>query len=439
MSPERGRDADRPPLRGPSGLRGWRLPARVVRPVLLVDAAAAGLLAAGLVHGPLPTPDELGFAAAVLLLAVVHAEASVRVERERRRLGEAEQVDLSAVWTFAGALVLPGAYAALVAVVVVFHLWARVWRPSVPLHRQVHAAAAVALACMVTAAVLDGVDPGPGPAHHELWVLLTAVLTFTAVSTVLTAVAPADRPRLAMILARRDEHVLEFGLRCLGALAAVALTTSPWTVLFVLPPLFALLRAVLIRPLVTAASTDGKTGLLNAPAWYAEADRILRSPGACGVLVVDLDHFKAVNDTHGHVVGDRVLAAVAAVLRDGVRGHDVVGRLGGEEFVVLPLAATYGTRSVELEVVAERIRARVAALSVEVDPPSGPIVISDLTVSVGGAVAPPAGTDLVTLLQTADAALYAAKDAGRDRVRIRVAPPARQVRVPSAEGGAVPE
>jgi diguanylate cyclase (GGDEF)-like protein len=148
--------------------------------------------------------------------------------------------------------------------------------------------------------------------------------------------------------------------------------------------------------------------------------------------VLDLDHFKAVNDTYGHVVGDRVLAAAADALRRMVRAHDLVGRLGGEEFVVLLRRAAYGERSVELEaveleVVAERIRAHVADLRLEVPAPDGTLMVADLSVSIGGAVAGPDGCDLAALLHTADTALYAAKRAGRNTVRIAVASSAQPV------------
>jgi diguanylate cyclase (GGDEF)-like protein len=151
------------------------------------------------------------------------------------------------------------------------------------------------------------------------------------------------------------------------------------------------------------------------------------------VLVLDLDHFKAVNDTHGHLAGDQVLAAVAGAVRAEVRERDLVGRFGGEEFVVL-LAGPAAGAAAELEAVAERIRSRVADLRVEIPTPDGPLTVSGLTVSIGGAVAPAEGADLRTLLQIGDTALYAAKRDGRNAVRIGT-PPASTPPVASRQGG----
>jgi len=157
--------------------------------------------------------------------------------------------------------------------------------------------------------------------------------------------------------------------------------------------------------------TDLLTGLHNSRhvqehlTTCAAAARRHRHPLA--VLLVDVDHFKLVNDTVGHLGGDRVLQAVAGALEASVRTEDLVGRWGGEEFLlVLP-----HTTPEAAQVLAERLRATVAALEVEVDGVPVPV-----TVSVGGAggVGPVEG-DLLTL---ADRQLYAAKDAGRDRVHI---------------------
>jgi diguanylate cyclase (GGDEF)-like protein len=421
-----------PGARAPWHWPVWRSPPRQLAAVLLVEVTAVVLLVDSLLTGGAPDGEQLWTAAVLVALGVVCTEASVGVERERQRLHGAGHVDLSSATTFAAVLVLPAGYAAVIGAAGVLHLWARAWHRSVPLHRHLLTVATVVLACLATRAVLDLVDPGAGRAEHPLWVLLLGMAVFALLNAGLVAVVVAVSTPSALrpvLHAWRDDHLLELGALCMGALAAIAVASSPWLVLAVLPPLLVVLRAVLVRPLEVAASTDGKTGLLTASAWFAAAERVLHGPRerAAGVLLLDLDHFKAVNDTHGHVVGDRVLAAVADALRHEVRAHDLVGRFGGEEFVVLPRRTPYGARSVELEsveleVVAERIRARVAQLQVAVSAVGGePVTISGLSISIGGAVAPADGADLAALLQAADDALYAAKRAGRNAVRIDVA------------------
>lgn len=148
-------------------------------------------------------------------------------------------------------------------------------------------------------------------------------------------------------------------------------------------------------------SLDALSQLLNRPTWMARAEARWRREGAQAgtVLMVDIDHFKAVNDTHGHDAGDRVIEAVAGVLLAQTREADLVGRLGGEEFAVLVEGDPVVARDV-----AERIRAGVAALA----PASGPV-----TVSVGVAGAAPT---LDQAVKAADRRLYEAKTAGRNRV-----------------------
>jgi diguanylate cyclase (GGDEF)-like protein len=164
--------------------------------------------------------------------------------------------------------------------------------------------------------------------------------------------------------------------------------------------------------LADMAARDGLTGLFNARYVHErlelDMEEAAQAPLAC--LLVDIDHFKKINDTHGHPCGDAVLVAVASAMRRSVRRVDSVGRLGGEEFLVI-LPDTPATRAT---IVAERIREAVAAEAVEQDGKS-----VRATVSVGVVTYPADGlTDRATLLKAADSALYAAKRAGRNRVMI---------------------
>ena len=166
----------------------------------------------------------------------------------------------------------------------------------------------------------------------------------------------------------------------------------------------ALLIAVL-RQIATAA-TDTRTGLLTHDAWQPAARRALAQSASCALLLIDVDHLKRVNDTHGHLVGDRLIAAVAAQVRDVVGTRGIAGRFGGDEFVAL-LPNVSDTSAVRH---AEELRLHVATLPL----PTGSR--TRLTVSIGLTLTTPGG-DLADALWRADTALYAAKAAGRNTVR----------------------
>ena len=137
----------------------------------------------------------------------------------------------------------------------------------------------------------------------------------------------------------------------------------------------------------------------------AKLDELARYSWPCGVLLVDIDRFKSINDTHGHAVGDLVLQMVARTLALGVRGLDVVGRWGGEEFLVIVTNPT----SRALFTIGNRMRALVEASDLH-----EPVALS-VTVSVGAVVARP-GESAADLLRRADENLYRAKSSGRNRV-----------------------
>jgi diguanylate cyclase (GGDEF)-like protein len=163
--------------------------------------------------------------------------------------------------------------------------------------------------------------------------------------------------------------------------------------------------------LLTLATIDPLTGALNRRSFFERGASTLeqarRRPQPLSVLMIDADRFKQINDQHGHATGDAVLQALAATLRAGTRGSDLVGRLGGEEFAVLLAEADQASA----RLTAERLRAAVAALRVERD---GAVI--HFTVSIGLALVAPADTMLDIALARADAALYIAKESGRDRI-----------------------
>ncbi len=167
----------------------------------------------------------------------------------------------------------------------------------------------------------------------------------------------------------------------------------------------ALTNAWLLARLERSASTDGLTGVANRRMFdetlAREVARATRSGDRLSLLMLDVDHFKRLNDTYGHQAGDEALQAVAASLADSVRLGDLVARYGGEEFAVL-LPGLDGEHAMQA---AERLRGVVAGSGTE----------APVTVSAGVATYPDDARDPLTLVEAADAALYASKRAGRDR------------------------
>ncbi len=414
----------------------WQVPGPVLGAVLTVEVAAVLLVARLVLFSGVPIGDAWRLAATILGLGLLQAEIVAGVERVRRRIGEALHVDLSSVWTFAAALLLPPVLAAGIAVVLQLHLWRRSWYPRVPLYRQLFSIATIVLACLAAGGVARLTRPGDPAVLSGLGLgtIALALLTYAVVNTALVAgaiIMSSPQPDIAAAVGEWDDNALELATLSLGALTAVGLVVNPFLVVFSLPAVLLLHRAVLVRHLQEAVNTDDKTGLLTAAAWHTRAELELTRPGAApsAVLVMDLDHFKDVNDHHGHVAGDIVLGAVADGLAGEVRDHDLVGRFGGEEFVVL-LAGVDGSGGDDVLAIAERIRLRVTALRVEIPTPDGPLTVAGLTASIGAAVHPIHGEDVSALLQAADAALYVAKRAGRNTVRLAALPPTDVVSAP---------
>ena len=174
----------------------------------------------------------------------------------------------------------------------------------------------------------------------------------------------------------------------------------------------ALKNSELVEQLHSAATTDELTGLLNRRALEerleAEISRSLRHQLHTSVLLLDLDRFKIVNDTMGHAAGDRLLVQVGSVLRRQCRALDVVGRLGGDEFlVILPM-----TKPVEAQVFVARVQSSLREIE-KTNPEFGAC-----TLSMGIAESPHHGTTVSSVLAAADNALYRAKRGGRNTVEV---------------------
>jgi two-component system cell cycle response regulator len=165
------------------------------------------------------------------------------------------------------------------------------------------------------------------------------------------------------------------------------------------------LRAEFDRSLELAV-TDGLTGLRNRRYVFRHLESLLRAGTACGVLMIDVDRFKPLNDYYGHAAGDAALREVAARLKEHVRASDVVARYGGEEFLVV----MSGAGPEETSVIAERLRAAIGDRPIDLGQARLPV-----TVSVGSALSVK-NTEAEALIAAADTAMYRAKALGRNRV-----------------------
>ncbi|MFG1945497.1 GGDEF domain-containing protein [Nonomuraea sp. NPDC048826] len=345
-----------------------------------------------------------------------------------RRLGMPAGVsrDLLSAWWLPVALLLPPVYALLAPIVLQTLLQVRV--RAALLHRRVFSAAAIGLAGCAASFLFRGLAPHAWPLKggdgSVVMLAVLAAVVFSLINTALIAIAAhTANPDAGWreVLWDRESVTLDVVELCLGVMVTVGCGLHPILLVLALPPVVLLQRSLLHAQLQAAARTDAKTGLLNAAAWHREADteivRARRTGETLAILIIDIDHFKRVNDAYGHLAGDQVLISVAEVLRSQLRDYDLVGRFGGEEFVVLlPGADLHEARTV-----AERLRARIGRMSVAADE-----AFITVTVSAGVALMTTHGDDLIELLAAADLALYRAKELGRNRVCVPVAPPRLQ-------------
>jgi diguanylate cyclase (GGDEF)-like protein len=408
--------------------------------VFLIGVEALAILATvWVVIAHSVTSRELTNFAVIVAAGVVVAEASRQVERLRRRFSDTLHVNLSSVWILAAALSTAPSLAVATSVVLYGHMWLRSWRRITGMHayRVMFSASNAVLSCLAAAAVAVWLAPGSVldivQPVNLLWILLV-IATFSVVNSGLAAIAIAllqgDRS-FAGLVGSWQENSIEYAAQCMGLLAATLLAWRPLLLVLVFLPLYVLHRSVLIRQLEHAATTDEKTGLLNATSWQtlasSELHRAERHGMELGLLMVDLDHFKLVNERYGHLVGDQVLRAVADAMREEVRDYDLCGRFGGEEFVLL-LPDTGLTRAVE---VGNRICARIRGVNVEQEGTAAPLDGLMLSASIGVATYPDAGKELDEILLAADNAMFAAKDSGRNQVRAVMPSRAAERRAPS--------
>jgi diguanylate cyclase (GGDEF)-like protein len=399
----------------------WQLPGPLRGYVAAVPVAALAIAGFAAVHTTWHLTDLLKF---LLLLA---CGLSSVVATPRIPYAENHTVkDFITVWVLPVAVLLPPVYA-LIMPIPLFAL-TQLHHPGV-LFRRMFSGAAIGLAYSAGSlafrafpASFAGSTLGTGT-HAITWVV--AVIVCEVIGgrghqfLILGAIKLSDPSvRLTRVEFDREAMLGAFAEFDLAVLITVVIAANPLFAILAVPTVLLARRFMMHAPLLEQSRVDAKTGLLNASTWEREAaievDRAVRTHAPLAVALIDIDHFKRVNDTYGHLAGDRALKAVTQELRNHLRGYDLAGRFGGEEFVLLlPQATGHDARNV-----AERLRTHIAGMVTPVDDEPDCATFVTLTISIGVAALDGANRKLSDLLATADTALYQAKQTGRNKTHV---------------------
>jgi len=399
----------------------WSLPRWLLAVVLTVVAADLGSIGIAASFTRITAHD-------LALFGLLLGCTALAVELTRKAGEQGGMIkDVQGVWELPVAILLPPLYALVIPIARIALTQLRVRRA--PLYRRVFTGAAVGLsygAASVTFHSLSGLvsqDAGGTLGRGTVWTLLVmvsvlvkSVLNKTMIMTAVKGSDPAASIRTQVF--SREPLYNDVAEICIGVLVTYGVAGNPVLALVALPVVTLLQRSLRHVQLVNDARADSKTGLLNAATWdresAAELARAIRTRTPMAIALLDIDKFKVINDSYGHMVGDEVIKEIAHTLNDLLRDYDRAGRFGGEEFALL----LPQTRAVDAFRIAERVRANIAGLSIIAPGSTGGERVH-VTVSIGVA-ALDSGSErkLAELMATADAALYRAKAGGRDQVQM---------------------
>jgi diguanylate cyclase (GGDEF)-like protein len=396
----------------------WKEPNWLVGLVILVVAADLAVLGASAAVVRFSAYD-------LVLFGLLLGGVAVTVELTRSAGEKGGLIkDIYGAWNLPAGLLLPPVYVLVISIVQYTLIQLRIRRGLI--YRRAYSAATSGLSFVIAGVVLRAM-PGltffghKTPTLHDLfWVLAVMVAAVTGVIVIkifMIAAVKGSDPAVSIreMFFTRENMYNDFAEQCIGVMVTFGAAANVFLAPIALPVVALLQRSLRHAQLLTASRTDAKTGLLNARTWESEAEaevaRAVRARMALAVAVLDIDWFKRVNDTYGHLFGDEVLKDIARCLPGVLREYDSAGRFGGEEFVLL----LPHTRAVDAFRIADRVRDHISGLSLHTS--DGQSV--QVTVSVGVA-ALDAGScrELTDLLAAADAALYRAKRDGRNQVQM---------------------
>ncbi len=400
----------------------WQLPLVLRSYVGAVPLAALALTAFATSQTVWTGADLMKF-----LLLLVCGMVSVAATPRVAYLKSGMTRDFLTAWVLPVAILLPPVYAMLTPIPLqVLTQW-RVHKGVV--YRRVFTAGAISLAyggaSLLFRAFPASFAGGPiGAGTHALtWALAVAACEMAGGGghkfLIMGAIKLSDPTvRLAELELNQEALQADFAEFDLSVLITIVVAVNPVLAVVAVPTVLLARRFIMHAQLLAQSRIDTKTGLLNASTWEREAAaeiaRAVRMHIPLAVALVDIDHFKMVNDTYGHLIGDKALRAVTDALRSQLRGYDLAGRFGGEEFVVLLPQA----READALNVAERLRTHIAGLSIPVDDGDESAGFVRLTISVGVASLDGESRELTDMLAAADAALYHAKETGRNKTHV---------------------
>ncbi len=406
----------------------WSLSTPLLVYLLAVEAAAV------MVTGIALSATRWRVADVALMMALVTCGAlAIEVTRA---VGEPHGTvvrDMHAVWFIAAAVLLPPVYVlVLPAPLTILKLWRN---HSMVTYRRVFSAAANALAYGLAGVVfraLPDTSAGPvadGGAHILPWTLALTAAGVVGLAVNNALLLPAIRlsdpeARIRELVTNREAVFTDLLQLSLAILITLPTGIRAYLLAAALPAVLAQRRFLMHAQLVSDARIDPKTGLLNALTWQREAkvevDRASRTDTPLALAIADIDHFKQVNDTYGHLAGDTVLATLAAAMRALLRDYDLIGRFGGEEFTIL----LPHTTAPEAAQIAQRLLEKISQITTTIDRPGQASTSLQVTISIGVAPTAGSGMDLNDLIAAADSALYQAKHMGRNRVCLSSESPA---------------
>ena len=404
------------------GWAWWQLPWVLRCYVGVVPAVAAVLTCVAAVRTTWYAADAWKFAL-LLGCSLISVAATPRVVYRHGGITR----DFITVWVLPIAILLPPFYAMVTPIPI--YVLTQFWVFRGIIYRRVFTVGAIALAfggvsLLFRAFPASFAGPTIGTGTHALtWAVAVAICEQVGRRGNQLLIAGGIKltdpsVKFAEQELNREALVADFAEFDLSILITIVVAVSAVLAIFAVPTVLLVRRFMMHGQLLAQSRIDTKTGLLNASTWEREATaeiaRAVRTGIPLALALVDIDHFKSVNDTHGHLVGDKALRAVTDGLRSQLRGYDLAGRFGGEEFAILLPHA----READALNVAERLRVHIASLSIPIrdNDESGPYV--KVTISVGVAALDSASRELNDMLAAADAALYHAKETGRNKTHV---------------------